>query len=243
MLALWLAPGHSQAQNAERNPDGESDAIEYQLILPEEKTPESVKPNEPNPFNKQITEDDDQNSSEENAVREALISLPISGISSGPRGKRIMLGSMRLEPGMEVPDVVPNQQVHLRVNAITDTSLDMVWIEKKNTGLPPRVLSVPFNVKPVIRVKLASPTPKKTPGVDDASGTMGIVNPGRSTPASATNVATGSPEGGEKPSTPAPPPPGPPANANDPAHRANMLMNLLLNQPQPTQQPPPQQQE
>ena len=236
-ISLWTAC--ASAQTAEKDPDQEAQ-IQYQLILPEEKTPESVKPNEPNPFNKEARLEDDQSSSEENSVREVLMSLPVNGISVDPRGgKRVMLGPMRLERGMLVPDVFAQQGVHLRVNSVSDTALELVWVEKKNTGLPPRTLIIPFNVRP--RVKTLLPSAGARP-VAASSGPerFGSFDPSRQlqvggAPPPAPNT-TSSADGTPPPSGPSATPPSPPA-PNDPNHPANMLMNLLLNKTQPAEQP------
>ena len=239
MLLTGLLPV-CRAQDAEA-PPSEDDRVKYQLIMPDEKTPETVKPNEPNPFNKKSSREEDDSSSEENAVREAISSLPVTGISNDPRGgKRLMLGPFRLERGMIVPPVLPEQAVSLRVNSISDTVLELVWIEKKNTGLAPRTLTIPFSTRPVVRQRLAVPTikPPAVPGgeryithVPGAPPGTPVASSQTSPPAPQENVFTpaGTPPGSldSKPSGPA---------GSDPSHPANMLMQLFMNKSLPTQQ-------
>ena len=233
----------SLAQDAEA-PSSEEDRVKYQLIMPDEKTPETVKPNEPNPFNKKSSREEDDSSSEENAIREAISSLPVTGISNDPRGgKRLMLGPFRLERGMIVPPVLPEQGVSLRVNSISDTVLELVWIEKKNTGLAPRTLTIPFSTRPVVRQRLAVPAMKPTPAV---GGDRYITHvPGV---ASGAPVASGQPSTGSPPENVLTPAGSPPAGAemqpkeaagSDPNHPANMLMQLFMNKSLPTQQTTP----
>lgn len=230
--ASLLLAGQLVAQVDE---SGQADAgrVEYQLILPEEKTPESIKPTENNPFSKTAGNEADESSSEENAVRDVLMSLTISGVSNDASGnKRLMLGPMKLERGMIVPPVLADQAVHLRVNAITDEALELVWIEKKNTGLPPRALIIPFNVKPTIRTRLAgfaNQQPGSTPRI-------GVFNPSAASPSTPPQQQ---PKGDSASSSP---PSGQPADgsAPDAAHPANMLMNLLLKKSLPTQQATPE---
>ena len=235
LLLLACCTSHwSFSQEAE--PD-EANRLEYQLILPDEKTPESVKPNEVNPFSKLSSLVEDDSSSEENQVKELLQSLPVAGVSTTAEGgKRVMLGGFKLERGTIVPQVLPGQTVKLRVNSVSDTALEMVWVEKKNTGLPPRMLIIPFNVKPSIRVQLVG------------SGAVAGAAPGGAKQANYGVIQTASPESNNTLTTPpttasnqaTPPTPAPPApTPGDANHPANMLMNLLLSKPQPTQQTAP----
>jgi hypothetical protein len=221
----------------------EQSRLEYQLILPDEKTPESVKPNERTPFSKASSLVEDDSSSEENQLKETLQSLPITGVSTTAEGgKRVMLGGFKLERGSIVPQVLPGQTVKLRVNSVSDTTLEMVWVEKKNTGLPPRMLIIPFNIKPSIRVQLVgSATTAGAPASGKQQANYGVIQ--ASSPEMSNTLTTppttassqNSPSSGSLPQIQVPQPPNP----NDANHPANMLMNLLLSKPQPTQQPAP----
>ncbi len=232
LTAAVMLAGHLRAQDAEKDPS-QPDRIKYQLILPEEKTPETLKPSDPNPYSKKLKAGNDESSSEENAVREVLMGLPVTGISNDPDGgKRIMLGPIRLERGMIVPQVLPEQGVRLKVNSVSDSAVELVWIEKKNTGLPPRTLILPFNVKPTVRHQLPVATAKPRGNEAAAQSQFAAIIPA-APPAPTGQVSAV----GESTPPPAPPPTQPPANASDPNHPANMLMNLLLNKSLPTQQP------
>ena len=234
---LGLTADSRAAEEADAGPD---DTIRYQLIMPEEKTPESIKPNEPNPFSKVAGAEEEEASSEENSVREILMSMPVTGLSSDAHGgTRVMLGPIKLERGTIVPPVLPEQSVTLRVNAVSESALELIWVEKKNTGLPPRTLIVPFDVRPRVRQKMAGfgvqPQAKK-----ESSGYI-TLEPQRDSPVQKT---AGTPSA--VPSTPAPqqassPAAAPPAEADskDANHPANMLMNLLMGKPVPAEQPAP----
>ena len=238
ILLACCASDWSFSQEADPDEEGR---LQYQLILPEEKTPESVKPNEVNPFSKLSSLVDDDSSSEENQVKELLQSLPVTGVSTTAEGgKRVMLGGFKLDRGTIVPQVLPGQTVKLRVNSVSDTALEMVWVEKKNTGLPPRMLIIPFNVKPSIRVQLVGSGPVAgAAGAPAKQANYGVIQPSSpemtniltAPPATANNQTQ--PQSGTTPQAQAVPPPTP----GDANHPANMLMNLLLSKPQPTQQP------
>ena len=161
LLALAAAaPAHSAP--TPRNPGDppeRAEQIHYQLILPEEKAPEVVKPNEPNPFSKADTKTikEDGASGEENHVREILNNLPVTGYAEGGGdGPRVMVGPFKLKRNDFVPQVLPEQSVRLRVNSISKTQIDLVWVEKKNknTGLAPRVFTLPIHVTtPKVKIK------------------------------------------------------------------------------------------
>lgn len=126
--------------------------VSYALILPEEKSPELVKPEEVNPF-VAVTEvgEEDVSNSEENKVKELILAMKVVGASLRAQGYRVQLGDMILQAGMVVPPFMPDQSVQLRVNSITENQIEFVWMEKKSTGLPPRTLLMPIRIKPSVR--------------------------------------------------------------------------------------------
>ncbi|MES2738063.1 MAG: hypothetical protein V4672_17200 [Verrucomicrobiota bacterium] len=173
ILSLMLLLAATLGLHAQEEADGEgTERVQYALILPDEKTPELVKPEENNPF--EMAADgaaDDEGDTEENQVRDMLLRMPVGGAVSGLRGVRVMLGGMRLEQGMNVPPVIPDQQVTLRVKSITSAAIELVWVEKKPTGLPPKLLVIPVDGSPSVRYRM--PT---SPGADPAAGgSMGTV--------------------------------------------------------------------
>lgn len=133
----------------------ETERVKYTLILPDEKTPELVKPEENNPFEAAAEgRADTEGDTEENQVRDLLLSMPIGGAVFGSNGMRVMLGGMRLEAGMEVPPIIPDQQVSLRVKSINTTAIELLWVEKKPTGLPPKLLVIPMDGSPSVRYRM-----------------------------------------------------------------------------------------
>jgi len=130
--------------------------VEYALIFPDEKAPELVKPEEENPFVAIVKEESkqDQTSSEENRVKERLLALSVVGASPRADSYRVQLGDLILEAGMVLPSFLPEQEVFLRVNTITEKEIEFVWLEKTKTGLPPRTLTMPIQIKPSVRYAL-----------------------------------------------------------------------------------------
>lgn len=158
MLLLMAAAGH--AQDAATAEAGEK-RVQYQLVLPEEKTPENVKPEEHNPFEsandalvRQAPGD-----TEENRVRDKLLKLPVVGVKRMPDGRmRVLLGDIILETGRVVPTVLPEQLVELKVKNITAQCVELEWQEKRFTGLPPKLMLIPINIAPQVRYQLLGQT-------------------------------------------------------------------------------------
>jgi hypothetical protein len=155
-----------------------TDRVKYQLLRPEEKVPESVKPNEPNPFNKADLKalTNTEASTEENKVKDAMLALRPTGLVKGPDGtiRSLMLGPLKLQPLADVPPVVPDQTAFLRVNSISETQVEMFWIEKKKiVGMPPRPLVMPISMTPKVRINLPNPSGDPTKVAAKNSGPIG----------------------------------------------------------------------
>lgn len=158
VLAMSFAPLACFAQEAPPVEGEEKEGrVQYQLVLPDEKTPERVKPEENNPFESAM-EANARNApedTEENRVRDVLARLPVVGASLRPDGKmKVMLGDLMLEPGIVVPPVFQDQQVQLNVRNITPQFIELAWQEKEATGLPPKVMLIPINISPEVKYKL-----------------------------------------------------------------------------------------
>lgn len=195
-LLLHLTAAFAAAQNSADAPQEAVDKIRYQLILPEEKTPEVVKPNEPNPFNKGESNalKAEDSSSEENKVKEVMLGMRSTGVVLDPADgevRSVMLGPFKLERGMTVPAVLSDQEVRLRVNSLSDTAIELFWIEKKkNTALPPRPVIIPINIKPAVRYHL--PTPLAADSAKSLNRPYGLqTQPEQSQPAAQPAPGTG----------------------------------------------------
>lgn len=167
-LILLLAPGFAAlapALRAQEAAGEETDKrVQYQLVLPDEKTPENVKPDEHNPFE---SESEAQNrlapgDTEENRVRDKLLKLPVVGTKRMTDGRmRVLLGNLILEPGATVPPVLPEQLVELKVKNITAQYIELAWQEKRATGLPPKLMVIPINIEPKVRYQMLGQTAEK----------------------------------------------------------------------------------
>lgn len=170
-LLCMLICLHSRAQDAVADEETEK-RVQYQLVLPDEKTPENVKPEEHNPFE---SESEAQNrlapgDTEENRVRDKLLKLQVVGTMRMPDGRMsVLLGNIKLEPGKIVPPVLPEQLVELRVKNITQQYIELAWQEKRATGLPPKLMIIPINISPKVRYQMLGQ-------VDEQGKSAGAVN-------------------------------------------------------------------
>lgn len=150
-----LAPD-LRAQEAAAD-EGDDKRVQYQLVRPDEKTPENVKPEEHNPFESESEALDRQapGDTEENRVRDRLLRLPVVGTKRMPDGRmRVLLGNIILETGKTVPPVLPEQLVELKVKNITTEYIELAWQEKRATGLPPKLMVIPINISPRVRYQM-----------------------------------------------------------------------------------------
>jgi hypothetical protein len=135
----------------------DKEEIRYQLILPDEKVPEQIKPTEHSPFTKEVEPQQNENvNSEHNLVMSKLTSMKASGIVNQDAEYSVLLGSLKLKRGEIVPPVIPNQSVQVKVNSITPEAIDFVWVDEKMSkrGLSAATFSIKLDLKPRITVIL-----------------------------------------------------------------------------------------
>jgi hypothetical protein len=187
VLALAAAAVHAQqmefvADGAPTAPPAEQ--VKYTLLKPQDKTAETVKDGEHNPFGKSDSElqaGDQKGTNEENQIRDRLAKLRVVGVSPDAKGLRVMLGDMVLVPGQYVPQVLPEQTVMLRVGSITSHAIELIWVEKKPSGLPARTITIPVDLRPYVRTKLKGQPNEKNQwekeGSDSGEGAMTTMFP------------------------------------------------------------------
>ncbi len=150
---LYLLTCSLRAQDATTEGEKGKERVKYQLVLPDEKSPENVKPEEHNPFESE-SEAMNRNApgdTEETRVRDKLLSLHVGGVSVLPSGKlRVLLGDIMLTAGETVPHIFPDQAVELKVKAITPDAIELAWQEKRATGLPSKMMLIPIDIGPTI---------------------------------------------------------------------------------------------
>jgi hypothetical protein len=165
-LIFMIMAASSHAQSTAAKEEGEK-RVQYQLVLPEEKTPETVKPEEHNPFESEsdALSRKAPGDTEENRVRDKLLKLPVVGTKRMPDGRmRVLLGDIILETGAVVPPVLPEQLVELRVKNITTQYIELAWQEKRVTGLPPKLMIIPIKITPQVRYQMLGQSADGTNG-------------------------------------------------------------------------------
>ena len=173
VLIFTIMAASSHAQNAAAGEEGEK-RVQYQLVLPEEKTPENVKPEEHNPFESESEANSRKapGDTEENRVRDKLLKLPVVGTKRMTDGRmRVLLGDIILETGGAVPRVLPEQLVELKVKNITKDYIELAWQEKRMTGLPPKLMIIPINIAPQVRYQMLGQSDD-----DPKGGPKGVTN-------------------------------------------------------------------
>jgi hypothetical protein len=181
-LSLGFAAQAVSVHAQEAVSDEETDKrVQYQLVLPDEKTPENVKPEEHNPFESEseALSRTAPGDSEENRVRDRLLKLPVVGVSRLPDGRMsVLLGNIRLETGRAVPPVLPDQLVELKVKNITTQYVELAWQEKRATGLPPKLMMIPINISPKVRYQMLG-QPEEEGKTKGTNATMELALHGR----------------------------------------------------------------
>ncbi|MHB1082229.1 MAG: hypothetical protein ACYC67_22760 [Prosthecobacter sp.] len=173
MLTFMAVSSHAQEAAGE---EGEK-RVQYQLVLPEEKTPENVKPEEHNPFESENEALSRQSpgDTEENRVRDKLLKLPVVGTKRMADGRmRVLLGDIILETGRNVPPVLPDQLVELKVKNITPMYIELAWQEKRLTGLPPKLMTIPINISPQVRYQMFGQTEAEAKDSKGVNATMAM---------------------------------------------------------------------
>lgn len=173
IFTVMAVSSHAQEAVGE---EGEK-RVQYQLVLPEEKTPENVKPEEHNPFESEneVISRKAPGDSEENRVRDKLLKLPVVGTKRMAGGRmRVLLGDIILETGCIVPPVLPEQRVELKVKNITAEYIELAWQEKRLTGLPPKIMTIPINISPQVRYQMFGQTEAEAKEIKGPNATMDL---------------------------------------------------------------------
>ncbi len=123
-------------------------------LLPGEKKPLILRQEERNPFAKkeektELLPVEEDTVTEESQIRALLLQLRVVGRTNGPSDRKVLLDDLILEAGKTLPPVIPNQTEQLKVNAIYDSAVEIVWIEA-DPATDPRRLFIPINMKPEV---------------------------------------------------------------------------------------------
>jgi hypothetical protein len=119
--------------------------LDRSALTPESRTPERVEESDRNPFG-MVTRLLDQMVSaepvsEERKIRQVLSNLRITGFADSSAGRRVLLGSLALGVGDQLPQLFVGQVERLKVKVITDRDVVLQFVEsdasraERNIGL------------------------------------------------------------------------------------------------------------
>ncbi len=131
-------------------------------MLPQDKTPVIVVDSERNPFGKKKVEKATENTiTEESRIRAIFDSLPVRGVTGDPISGKVLLGSVFIEEGSEVPPVLPEQTEKLRVLEVREGTVVLGFLEKSGPAYS-RKITLRVGLKPHVRFKLPTESTEKS---------------------------------------------------------------------------------
>jgi len=140
-----LSPEEEKAADM-RMPD-----LDRSGLLPELRQPETVTDAERNPFKgaakvfDQITGPSEGD--ERTRVRRLLSNLRISGVATSPQGMRVLIGSISLGKGDELPPLFHNQGERLVVESVSDRSLLLRFVTNEDAKKQ-QPIALSFDLRP-----------------------------------------------------------------------------------------------
>ncbi|MCX7869857.1 MAG: hypothetical protein N2322_07895 [Terrimicrobiaceae bacterium] len=136
------------------------------VVAPEERNPfaQKVQPVRPAQFEMLDTE--------ESRLRAILANLPVGGVSAGGQSPAVLMGSLRLAVGQELPKLLPNQAERIRVVSVDENVVVFGFLET-NGEVGDRTLVRSISLAPEVRYKLPSQSPAR--GGPPPSGVFGGV--------------------------------------------------------------------
>jgi len=150
-----LTPAEQKAADM-RLPELDRTALE-----PERREPATVEPGERNPFGLVSVPEREAKEieplaveTEEMRIRRILGNMRVSGLSGSSGAYRVLIGSVQLGVGDEVPRLFADQGEVLRVKSISEREMVLVFNEK-DPNLPPRSIQLGFELQPRPRSLLA----------------------------------------------------------------------------------------
>jgi len=99
----------------------------------------------------------EQVETEESKIRTFFDKQKISGLMNLGGKFSVSLGRLTLEQGMTIPPVIPNQTQILRVMKVTDSELEIGWVEDSSLDTAvPRKISKKIDLRPQLELLIAS---------------------------------------------------------------------------------------
>lgn len=162
---LLFFPLSAPAQSENLTPAEEKSAdmripeLDRSALEPEKRAPTEVSPGERNPFGLLAVPAPEEKEAvkiqietEEMKMRRILGNMRVTGLSGEVGEYRVLLGSMLLAKGDTVPRLFQNQGEVLQVDDITDRSVVLSFVERKQQNdQPPRTVTLAIDLEPRVR--------------------------------------------------------------------------------------------
>lgn len=149
-------------------------------MRPTEKRFLTLKPSERNPYSKRVPQDgstkDEEQNTEELAIRQILGSLSVTGSSRSYNGLRLLLGDILIERGKQLPQLISNQTQHLKVVDVSSDKIVLGWMDVESGELTGKTMQISYDVKPAVRYVLQGQTGRGPNGVVTELE-MGVLKP------------------------------------------------------------------
>jgi len=168
---------------AQAPPAQEAVGVQFEMppeeLLPTNRRPLIVSPEETNPFAKRAAAAPrfviEQAETEEVRLRQLISELPVGGTIQGRSGVQVLLGPVILREGQEMPPLIPLQTERVLVTKLTPSEMTFAFVER-NGEVGARTFSRNFSIEPTVRFLLPSQIPKPE-GESPLSTLQGVVPP------------------------------------------------------------------
>lgn len=144
--------------------------LDRSALSPDARKPVEVKANERNPFAGMGKVSDEavplaQPVTEQKRIERILRAMRVGGVVESAQGRRILLGSMSLVSGEEVPRLFVNQVETLMVDSIDDRKVVLRFSKPDPSG-GKRLIILPFEITPEVEQLLPGEVMVKTVPLD-----------------------------------------------------------------------------
>lgn len=182
---LWPHGGFGQEEvpgaNAPLTPEEEKAAdmrmpdLDRSGLLPELRQPEKVEDEERNPFGvaAKVFEQfvGPAEVSEQQRLQQVLSNLRVSGVSVSGNSRRVLLGSLAVGEGDELPPLFAGQVEKLVVKSITDRGVVLRFVENQQSKSE-RTIGLSFNLSPRVDSLLVGEAFRKVVPLDEEGSVL-----------------------------------------------------------------------
>lgn len=140
--------------------------------LPGQKVPDLLQIKERNPFTRRetrVAEVKEDKESEESRLRALFAAMAVTGVVRGGGSVKALLGSLILKNGQPLPALIAGQTERLVVRCVTDTQIEIQFVEE-NERVEPRKILIPIDLRPRVAISPPELPPAPKAGSFPAGG-------------------------------------------------------------------------